>query len=295
MTKPKTVFSLPQDIYHLVSTKEIPEGVDAEAEIERFGEAMKTLMREQFSEYERDRRTLRLSGVGHPLRRLWHKIMGTPAEKINSHTYVKFLYGHVIEEMMVFLTRMAGHSVTDQQKVCEVEGIKGHMDCRIDGIVTDVKSAAPQGFKKFDNGTLAYDDSFGYVAQIKAYAHSEGETKYGWLAFCKSTGKITYLMYDEEDTQAPVHSIINYDIAEKIREVKKLAGLSEPPQLCHGTLDDGKSGNKRLAAGCSYCEYKQSCYPGLRAFGYSGGPKYLTEVIKEPQVQEIPLMELVDE
>ena len=46
------------------------------------------------------------------------------------------------------------------------------MDCKIDGIVTDVKSASSFGFKKFKDGQLAIDDPFGYIDQIKAYAHS---------------------------------------------------------------------------------------------------------------------------
>ena len=56
------------------------------------------------------------------------------------------------------------------------------MDCKIDGVVTDVKSVSTYGFKKFKDGTLAYDDPFGYVAQIKGYAYSEGQTSFGWLS-----------------------------------------------------------------------------------------------------------------
>jgi hypothetical protein len=290
----KTVFNVVPDIYNLVTTKKAAEGVDQEAEIERFGEAVKALMRKEFTEYQRDNRTLRLSSIGHPLKKLWHRVWGTPQEKIMGPTYIKFLYGHLIEELLVFLTRMAGHSVTDQQKECEVEGIKGHMDCRIDGIVTDVKSASSYSFKKFRNGTLAFDDPFGYVAQIKAYAYSEGETKYGWLAMDKQNGTLTYLLYDEEDDMSPVHNKINWDIAERIRLVKKTVGLSEAPQNCYGTLPDGKSGNQKLAVGCSYCDYKQSCWPGLRAFSYGQGPKFLATVVREPKVNEIKLAELVD-
>ena len=42
------------------------------------------------------------------------------------NTYVKFMYGHLIEEMLLFLTKLSGHEVTDEQKQCEVAGIKGH-------------------------------------------------------------------------------------------------------------------------------------------------------------------------
>ena len=43
--------------------------------------------------------------------------------------------------------------------------------------------------------------TLGYVAQIKGYAHSEGATKFDWLAMDKQNGHLTYLMYDSEDTQ----------------------------------------------------------------------------------------------
>ena len=45
------------------------------------------------------------------------------------------------------------------------------MDCKIDGVLTDVKSTSSFGFKKFKEATLAFDDPFGYIDQIKAYAH----------------------------------------------------------------------------------------------------------------------------
>jgi hypothetical protein len=184
---------------------------------------------------------------------------------------------------------MAGHTVADEQKLCEVEGVKGSMDARIDGRLVDVKSTSTYGFKKFKDATLAFDDPFGYVAQLKAYAHSEGDTKYGWIAIDKQNGHLCYLEYDEEDTQAPVHSVISYDIAERVRHVKKVVELPEPPSFCHEPVDDGKSGNKKLATGCSYCGYKLHCYPTLRGFIYSTGVRFLTEVANEPKVPELEL------
>ena len=67
---------------------------------------------------------------------------------------------------------------------------------------------------------MAFDDPFGYVAQIKGYAHSEGETKFGWVAMDKQNGHLAYLMYDSEDTQAPVYDKIGYDIEEHINRIK---------------------------------------------------------------------------
>ena len=159
----KSIHTLVDDIYQLMQTKEADESVDVEAEIEKFGEGVKALMRTEFArDRKKDTRTLRLSNIGRDDRYLWNVVNNTEvAEKIPPHTYVKFMYGHLIEEMLLFLTRMAGHEVTDEQKVCEVEGIKGHMDCTIDGLTIDIKSASSYAFKKFKEGTLAYDDPLG--------------------------------------------------------------------------------------------------------------------------------------
>jgi len=286
----KTIHTLVDDIYRLMETKEAEESVDVEAEIEKFGENMKALMRTEFGRTRiRDSRTLRLSNIGRDDRVLWNIVNGTEKEAIQPATYIKFMYGHLIEEMLLFLTRMAGHSVTDEQKVCEVEGIKGHMDCKIDGIVIDVKSASSFGFKKFKDGTLAMDDAFGYVDQIKAYAHACGETEFGWLAMDKANGHLAVLKYDLEDTQAPIYKYIKGDITERIRHVKKLVGLSEPETFCTDSVPDGKSGNIKLGIKCSYCQYKKHCYPEVRKFAYSYGPKFLINVEYEPNVQEVEI------
>jgi len=286
----KNVYNLVSDIYKLMETKEVAEGVDFDACVEKFGENVKELMRNEFGGKKRDGRKLRMSNIGRDDRYLWNVYNDVEtADEIQGHTYVKFLYGHLIEEMLLFLTKAAGHEVTDEQKKCEVNGITGSMDCKIDGIVTDVKSVSTYGFRKFKDGTLAYDDPFGYIGQIKGYAYAEGATKFGWLAMDKQNGHLTYLMYDSEDTQAPVHDLIGYDIKERIDHVKKLVEQPTPPGVCYEPVADGKSGNQKLAVGCSYCAYKKECWPSVRAFAYSTGPRYLVEVHNEPKVQEITI------
>ena len=286
----KNVYNLVPDIYQLMETKEVAEGVDFDACVEKFGENVKELMRNEFGGKKRDGRKLRMSNIGRDDRYLWNVYNDVEkADEIQGHTYVKFLYGHLIEEMLLFLTKAAGHEVTDEQKKCEVNGITGSMDCKIDGIVTDVKSVSTYGFRKFKDGTLAYDDPFGYIGQIKGYAYAEGATKFGWLAMDKQNGHLTYLMYDSEDTQAPVHDLIGYDIKERIDHVKKLVEQPTPPGVCYEPIADGKSGNQKLAVGCSYCAYKKECWPSVRAFAYSTGPRYLIEVHNEPKVQEISI------
>jgi len=285
----KTTNTLVDDIYNLVQYKSPDRSVDAEQIIDDFGEACKALMRKEFTQRGSfDGRKLRMSNIGKTDRYLWNHYNNVgPKEKMQPHTLVKFMYGHLIEEMLLLFVRLAGHTVTHEQAEAEVQGIKGSMDCKIDGVVTDVKSASTFGFKKFKDATLAFDDPFGYIDQIKGYARSEGETEVGWLAMDKANGHLTFLKYDLEDKQAPVYEVLGKDIEDRIIHIKEMVEQKEPPELCYETVPDGKSGNMKLATGCSYCHFKHACYPNLRAFAYSYGPRYLTEVVNEPKVQEI--------
>ena len=273
----------------MIDTKEIPDGVPIEQVINDFGENVKQILRNNITEHEFDRRKLHMSNIGKKDRQLWYAYNGVEGEKLMPHTRIKFLYGHLIEEMVLALTKLAGHDVTDEQKQVEVDGIKGSMDCKIDGVLTDVKSSSPYGFKKFKDGSLIDNDPFGYVEQIKGYAHAEGETKFGWLVMDKTNGHLTYLKYDMEDESQWYWSKLNFfSSPERIKNIKAVVKQPNPPKKCYGHIPDGKSGNMKLGTGCSYCSYKYTCWEGgLRTFIYSNGPRYLTFVAREPDVLEV--------
>ncbi len=287
----KTLDTLVADIYKLMKDKNSAKGVDPAAEIEKFGENMKDLMKKEFLPGERsfNGSGLRLSAVGKPDLQQWYSTRKYSGEKLTSPTLIKFMYGHMIEEFLLMLVRMSGHEVTDEQKEVKVGGVTGHMDCKINGTVVDVKSTTSYGMKKFKDGTLAADDAFGYVDQIKAYAHAEGDRKWAWLAMDKGSGALAVLEYDLDDTKHPMYEFYKGDIEERIAHVKKSVEQEDRPAPCSTPVPDGKSGNLKLSTMCSYCKYKKHCYPNLRAFVYSTGPKYLTEVKNLPKVPEIDL------
>jgi hypothetical protein len=60
----KNIYTLVEDIYDLVETKQVPEGVDIEKCIEAFGEGVKRLMRHEFTQKRDDSRKLRMSNIG---------------------------------------------------------------------------------------------------------------------------------------------------------------------------------------------------------------------------------------
>ena len=273
----------------MIDTKKVEFGVDVDKIVDDFGENVKKILKNNITEHEFDRRKLRMSNIGKNDRQLWYSYNGYKGEELMPHTRIKFLYGHLIEEMVLALAKLSGHKVTDTQKRAEVGGIKGSMDCKIDGIVTDVKSSSPYGFKKFMDGSLINDDPFGYVDQIKGYAHSEGETEMGWLVMDKTNGHLTYLKYDMADESMWYWTKLNFfSIVERIKSIKKVVKLSEPPKRCYEPIPDGKSGNMKLGVGCSYCAYKHECWgKALRTFIYANGPRFLVETVNVPKVIEV--------
>lgn len=227
---------------------------------------------------------LRMSNVGYPDRQLWYQFQDIEQEPLKDNDPIKFLYGHIIEELIFCLAELAGHVVTDRQKETNLEGIKGHIDGRIDGVLVDVKSASPMAFRKFKDKTLYSDDPFGYIDQLSSYATAEGDSKASFLVMNKLTGELCLM---------PLHELEITNTGERIKYLKDVVKSKTPPPKCYADVPDGKSGNYKLGVNCFYCSYKKDCWAdvnnghGLRVFNYKKGPVYLTRVSRTPDVPEI--------
>ena len=279
--------TLVPDIYkHLES---LSDGVPlplTEAEIDKTVADMKEALMSWATPRDRDQKfTVRMSNVGKPSRQLWYEKRDPQGRGgIDGPTQIKFLYGHLLEEIVLMLVRMAGHKVTDEQKEVTVEGIVGHMDCKINGEVVDVKTASRFAFNKFKEGRLAQDDPFGYLGQLAGYEAAEGTENGGFLVLNKESGELC--MYVPDDLDKP-------NIRSSIDILLPALELDTPPELCYSPIPDGKKGNMKLSKGCNWCKYKFKCYAdsndgkGLRTFKYSNGRTYLTEVVVEPKVEEL--------
>ena len=287
MTKSKkTLDTLVEDIYNKIGVLADGEHIDLDEDtIEQFGESMKEILYNWSHPEPRGKSTLRMSNIGKKERQLWFdmKTEGTP-ERMPPSLFIKFLYGHLLEEIVLFLIKLSGHTVTSEQKEVTVSGIKGHMDCVIDGEVVDIKTASGFAFKKFKDGTLAENDIFGYMAQLAGYEAAEGTSNGGFLALNKESGELA--LYKPDNFDKP-------NIKKKIRDVKAAVKLDKPPNLCYNPIPDGKSGNMQLPRECVYCRHKFECHKdsnegkGLRVFKYSNGLRYLTQVPKVPNVIEV--------
>jgi len=261
----------------------------SEEDIEDFGENIKKVMSSWARPVERNKKfSVRMSNIGIPIRKLWYdsKYKDTKEEsKIRPSTHIKFLYGHILEELVLLLVRLSGHNITGEQKEVVVDGVTGHLDCIIDNEVVDIKTASGFAFHKFKNGTLGEDDPFGYLGQLAGYEEAEGTENGGFLVLNKESGELC--LHLPEDLDKP--NIIN-----KIKEIKEALKKDSPPEkLCYSTMPEGQKGNEKIHKNCGWCDYKYKCFKdsnsgeGLRTFKYARGYTYLTKVVATPNVPEI--------
>lgn len=277
----KSLETLPQDIYNLfeINHEFNPDNVKL------FGEKLAQHLANRISE-ERSPRRLRLSAIGDECaRRVWLKANKPELEeKLRPETKFKFLYGDILEELILFLAAEAGHTVEGQQDEIVIGGVKGHRDAIIDGRIVDVKSASTFSFKKFKDNNLRSDDPFGYLKQIGSYRFGSREDNrvkeqdvVSFIAVDKQHGHICVDTYPADD--------VDYEAL--IEEKKAIVDQEEMPDRGYVDIPEGKSGNKKLCTNCSYCSFKKACWPEMRTFLYSKGPVFLTHVELEPKVPEL--------
>ncbi len=280
----KKIETIVEDIYDVLDTS---EHVCNEDHLANLGLDVKHAVRQSLAQSNEGRPTIRASGIGKACdRQQWYDLHGFEGLPLQSHTRLMFLYGHVIEALLLFLAREAGHKVERQQEAVEVDGITGHIDAVIDGVVVDAKSASPRSFQKFKDGSLKTDDPFGYMKQIDFYKQALG-MRGGFLAMDKQFGHLAWM---EVKGHGTTH------VNERIAELKVLAKKDTPEPTRDGAyapVPMGKSGNMTLCTQCKYCSHKFNCHAdanggkGLRAFMYSSGPVFLSDVKNLPKVVEV--------
>ena len=128
---------------------------------EEFVESVAAAIEKQFNRPS-DKSGIRMSGLGRPLCQQQHEIAGNK-ETMDYTTYMRFVFGDMIESLAVLAMRVADVEIVDLQKKVELEldddiKINGTLDIIIDDgsgpKVWDIKSASDYSFNhKF--GTFA--------------------------------------------------------------------------------------------------------------------------------------------
>ena len=256
----------------------------------KLGEEIGELFKGRFIDPKKDRTgesSLYMSSVGVPCKRkLWyreyHSDQGIP---LRPQEYLKFFFGDILEAVLLELARCAGHEVVGEQDQMELHGVRGRRDAVIDGVTIDCKSSSSFSFGKFRNGLTPKQDPFGYLTQLGSYVRSgkddplvTDKDRGGFFVIDKQHGHLWLDLHEfsEERLQA---------IDKEYHLTKGIVGDPDTqPDRHYSDVPDGQSGNRKLDVNCSYCEFKKLCWPGVRTFLYSNGPRHLTVVKKRPQI-----------
>lgn len=281
---PKTIDTLVEDIYHLLD--EDTDHEPSEENLDWIANSVKELLRARLSSREREAATLRFSALGRPDRQLWYATHAPEkGERMLPKTYFKFLYGDMIELLLLFLAKESGHEVTHEQQEVEIDGVIGHCDAIIDGVTVDAKSASPYSFTKFENGSFLTEDPFGYVGQISAYRYALNTRRAGFLVANKVHGDIGF-------AEVPTDILEEYDPEGRVVHLRNVLASDREPPRCYSDKPEGKSGNRILDVACSYCPFKNHCWRdanggrGLEVYNYYSGPKFFTHIEREPRVEK---------
>lgn len=279
----KSINTLVEDIYKLVGDRDAPLPKEFADSVSR---DIGIRLEEHFGRQDGERGTLRLSKMGPQCPcSLWYSVHHPElAEALPPWAKIKYAYGHVLEALAIALAKAAGHSVVGEQDELFLDGIRGHRDCVIDGCIVDVKSCSSIQFAKYKTGSVAQDDSFGYLDQLDGYILASALDD---LVQVKDKGYILAIDKTLGHCCLYEHRVRPISIIERIRKYKEIIRLDNPPACTCGEVSDGKSGNRRLDTRASYSPYKFACRPDLRVFLYSDGPRYLTHVQRLPDVPEI--------
>lgn len=271
----KNIHTLVSDIYDVIGTNGFPPDI-----AEGFSREVGLKLVETTG--PRDKiPTLSLSQMGPKCpKQLWHTIR-TPelALPLKPWTKLKFQYGHILESLLIALSKASGHEVTGEQDELYVDGIVGHRDCVIDGNIVDVKSVNSRSFEKFKDGSIAHNDLFGYLDQLDGYVVGSHNDP---LVRNKTSGFL--LVVDQELGHLKLYEHIAREesIRQRIRDYRHVVSLDRPPACTCETVPDGKSGNIRLGTVAKYNAFRHQCFPQLRTFLYSDGPRFLSTVIRRP-------------
>lgn len=284
----KTSKTLAKDIQDLFQSGTLPAGYKVEYFIDFAAEVGRHVAQavEPSPRPPRDDKTIYASELGTSCyRQLAYKIYAPDkAEPLHYSAKMKFLYGHMLESLMLLLAKLSGHEVSHEQESLEVvtpEGnkIRGRIDALIDGeAVVDVKSTSPIAFDKMTKSAV-WSDSFGYVQQLGYYQEVFDPgvplKNAQFLLVNKVSGEVAqipnqYTSTSVEGYMGNADHILGHIQVNGIKSIKR-KDIVHPKGLV-------------LNTNCSYCAFKFDCWKdsnggsGLRVFKYAKGPLFFTEV-----------------
>lgn len=210
-------------------------------------EHTKHIFERQFGRKDEGERVIRLSSIGKCLRQQAYNVTGHEknGKSMDSRSYMVFFMGDVSELAVIYLAKMAGCKIQDEQKEVEVQGVKGHIDATMDGRLVEIKSMSSYGYAEFEKGEV--DESYRY--QMNAYMLALGYSETIMIALNKDAGVLGEKIIQADNS-------IQADIVSRITRLKSVVG-DELPERPYSP--DEKTGYLHWV--CRYCNFYKTCWP----------------------------------
>jgi len=247
----------------------------------------------RFSEKRSNKFRLRMSNLGKPICQLQNEKLGTKRNYVNEYQRMyTFMAGNTGEQWLLMVMRSAGVNIEAVAIKTELEVgselIKGEADVIIDGKVWDIKTMSHKGYMKYVNWggfkDVESDDPFGYITQGFLYGKALGLPFGGWIIVSKSTGDIAISEVPLDYQEYEVKSLVEAEWA-----VGTIADTISTDQIVKFKPEEEvfkkkKTGNTKLCKTCSYCDYKETCWPDRIT-----APAAFSEAKSPPMVEYIEL------
>lgn len=237
--------------------------------IEEFGNTCKDILRRNLAEESKDEFRIRMSNIGRPLCQLKMERDGVPRQPLDYSSRIKFLYGDMIEAVVMALLKASDIPVDAEQQAVSLpiddDTLDGTDDVEIDGKIYDIKSASDWSFKnKWLKGyaKLAEEDDFGYIAQGFGYAKGSGKKFGGWIVINKNSGELAVIDIPDH-VYADAEAAATAKIEHNFRAVTGGEPFKREYTDEEETFYKKATGNRKLNSPCVFCDWKHACWPGL--------------------------------
>lgn len=219
----------------------------------------------------REEKAFRVSphNVGQCPRKLSYLAHGYARKPLNARTRMTFLYGDLVELLLVTFAKAAGCPITTGDREVQTEVGRGYIDADYEGgLPVEVKSMSDIGFRKFEKDGI--DDMWGYLSQLQCYMRAKGADRGIVVGVRKSTGH----MHEEIVSRADEKYL-------PIVKAAQEAVATHPDMLCRPVwaMDSLKLLTRKKQyeitdPRCRYCDCIDSCWPGVQTEFLSKGPVF---------------------
>ncbi len=231
------------------------------------GEEFKAALRRQLTPEPREF-GLRMSNLGKPLCQLQNEQAGVPQGRMDYNHILRMMLGDMTEIAVNVLIKASGINVTKSKTkhIVDIDGteVNGEDDIEINGKVYDIKSASPYSFSHKWTGEwndVYYGDSFGYVAQLWAYANKDPDRMGGWIVVDKSSGEVRVV--DAKPTKDQLEELAA-NVSATVHKIESKADFNRLFQPEVETYYKKETGNMVVPTICSFCPFMKKCWPDAK-------------------------------